>query len=152
MQPIDVETVFSFRMCAEWKWNENHAGVKSSSPPATYPFEVKNLNTNKEKHFHVQFFFFFSPVKAKQCLIFATSSSPYFKLDKTFFWKNKYKKKCLQIYIVHWCGCITPSQSADLGHHTSLHKVSWQKVSRKTKQILSSRWGLVSHRVSEVKH
>lgn len=91
------------------KWNdtllnENKAGVESPLPASTS--EWSNLLTaeSNTKHFHVQFV----SVKNRQCPIFATSSLPYFILDKTLFWKKKIQKKCLQIYIVQCCICITP--------------------------------------------
>lgn len=75
------------------------------SPLPASTSEWSNLLTaeSNKKHFHVQFV----SVKNRQCPIFATSSLLYFILNKTLFWK-KIQKKCLQIYIVQCCICITP--------------------------------------------
>lgn len=61
--------------------NENKAGVESPLPASTS--EWSNLLTaeSNKKHFHVQFV----SVKNRQCPIFATSSLPYFILNKTLF-------------------------------------------------------------------
>lgn len=68
--------------------NENKAGVESPLPASTS--EWSNLLTaeSNKKHFHVQFV----SVKNRQCPIFATSSLPYFILNKTLFWKKNTKK------------------------------------------------------------
>lgn len=68
--------------------NENKAGVESPLPASTS--EWSNLLTaeSNKKHFHVQFV----SVKNRQCPIFATSSLPYFILNKTLFWKKIQKK------------------------------------------------------------
>lgn len=89
-----------FEVVQREKWNdpslnENNAGVESPPPPLPPPawkplWVVKSpYSTKQEKRFHVQFV----SVKNRQCPIFATSSPPYFVLDKTLFWKNKYKKQ-----------------------------------------------------------
>lgn len=132
MHPTYLEPVLFFWSCAEGKvkrpiteWKQRLSGVATATTTTATATTTSSINTplsgqislqhKARKAFPCAILFQW---KNRQCPIFATSSPPYFVLDKTLFWKNKYKKqqqkKCLQVYIVQCCICITPSQSTDL--------------------------------------
>lgn len=140
--PTDLEPV-CFRSCAEGKSGPTHHWTKNKTPewghhchhqPDTPLWVVKSpYSTKQEKAFPCAICFSekqaMSYICNKLSSVFHTRQNLGFKKINTKKKRDRQQKnKCLQVYIVPCCICITPSQSTDLDCDTSWHEVYWQNV------------------------
>lgn len=141
--PTDLEPVFSSEVVQWEKWNnpllnENNAGVESSPPPARNPLLSGQISLQHKARKAFPCAICFSEKQAmsyicnKLSSVCHTGQNLVLKIINT-----KNQKKCLQVYIVQCCICITLSQSTDLDCDIScvLTKCLFFFFFKKTKQI-----------------